>query len=251
MEIGATHLHAHKGVFTASMMGGALFYSPDITAPSPVFREVYDIGPGAGAGVFVITPDDRYLILAVSGIKSPGDPNFDRDYRGEHSRRLLAFDIRRLLAAGQQVECDAPRVVIGADGFTQQIRGHNNDAEDCPEVTGVVNLDSPDNFASHGGPHFIAADHESRRIAAANYFIQLTPFGLPGTKSAGDDRVCMAWITPAGELIRDHRFKDELTGQPCVGFDRPVSYSWPNRGTTGAAKPHMLAFIDLPSNEKQ
>jgi hypothetical protein len=54
------------------------------------------------------------LILAVGGILSPGDPNFDRDYRGEHSRRLLAFDIRRLLAAGQQVECDAPRVVIGA-----------------------------------------------------------------------------------------------------------------------------------------
>ncbi|MBV9814251.1 MAG: hypothetical protein JO229_00710 [Alphaproteobacteria bacterium] len=93
MEIGVTHLHQHRGVFTASMMGGALFYSPDITVPSPVFREVYDIGPGAGAAFFVITPDDRYLLLPVAGILSPGDPNFDRDYRGEHSRRLLALDI--------------------------------------------------------------------------------------------------------------------------------------------------------------
>ena len=251
MEIGVTHLHQHRGVFTASMMGGALFYSPDITVPSPVFREVFDIGPAAGAAFFVITPDDRYLLLPVAGILSPGDPNFDRDYEGEHSRRLLALDIRRLLAAGQRVECDAPRVELGADGFTRKILGHNNGAIDCPEVTGSVNLDSAGNFASHGGPHFIAVDHESRRVAAANYFVQLTPFGLPGTKSAGDDRVCMAWLTPAGELIRDDRFKDELTGQPCVAFDRPISYSWPNRGTTGAAKPHMLAFINVSSDEKR
>jgi hypothetical protein len=182
MEIGATHLHRHRGVFTASMMGGTLFYSPDITGPSPVVREVYDIGPAAGAGIFDITPDDRYLILAVSGVLSPGDPNFDRDYRGEHSRCLLAFDIRRLLAAGQRVECDAPRIVIGADGFTQKILAHNNGAKDCPKVAGLVNLDTPENFASHGGPHFIAVDHESRRVAAANYFVQLTPFGLPGEK---------------------------------------------------------------------
>ena len=110
------------------------------------------------------------------------------------------------------MECDAPRVVIGADGFTQKILGRNNGAPHCPQVSGLVNLDSAGNFASHGGPHFIAVDHESRRVAAANYFVQLTPFGLPGTQIAGDDRVCMAWLTPTGELIRDDRFKDELNG---------------------------------------
>ena len=246
MEVGLTHLHRHKGAFTASMQGGSLFYSPDITAPSPVFREVYDVGPGAGASPFIVTADDRYLILPVAGILSPGDPNYDRDYRGEHSRRLVALDIQRLLAAGLRVECDAPRVVMGPDGFTKKILGHNNGAPDCPEEASSLTLDSEGNFASHGGPHFIAVDHESRRIAAANYFVQLTPFGLPGTMSGGDDRVCMAWLTPAGKLIRDERFKDELTGQPCVALDRPTSYLWPNRGKTGAAKPHMLAFINLP-----
>ena len=79
----------------------------------------------------------------------------------------------------------------------------------------------------------MALDHESRRIAVSNYFVQLTPFGLPGTKSAGDDRVCMAWLTPAGDLLRDDRFKDELTGQPCVAFDRPTSYPGRTAGRLG------------------
>jgi hypothetical protein len=251
MALGLTNLHLHKGAFTASMLGGTLFYSPDISAPSPTFREVYDVGPGTGASLFIVTPDDRYLVLPVSGVLSPGDPEYNRDYPGEHSRRLIALDIRRLLAAGPHVECDAPRVVLGPDGYTVGITGHNSAAPDCPVETGSLNLDSDSNFASHGGPHSLAIDHESRRVAVSNYFLQLTPFGLPGTMSAGDDRVCMAWLTPAGELAFDARFKDELTGQPCVAFDRPTSYSWPNRGSTGAAKPHAMAFINLSSNEKE
>src|SRR6516165_3573230 len=63
MALGLTHLHRHKGAFTASMMGGTLFYTPDITAASPVFREVYDVGPLTGASLFTVTPDDRYLVL--------------------------------------------------------------------------------------------------------------------------------------------------------------------------------------------
>jgi hypothetical protein len=243
MSIGMTHLHRHKGVFVASMCGGTLFYSPDITAASPVFREVYYIGPNAGPSIFFITPDDRYLVLPIAGTLSPGDPNYDRDYPGEHSRRVIALDIQHLLAAGQQIQCDAPEVLIGPDGFTQRVLGHNNGAGDCPTEVGSLNLDSPENFASRGGPHFIAVDHESHRIAVADYFVQLTPFGLTGTQSDGDHRICMARLTAAGELILDDRFKDELTGQPCVEFDRPAGYSWPNRGTTGAAKPHMMAFI--------
>jgi hypothetical protein len=28
-------------------------------------------------------------------------------------------------------------------------------------------------------------------------------------------------------------------------MDRPTSYVWPHHGATGAAKPHLMAFIDL------
>jgi hypothetical protein len=85
-------------------------------------------------------------------------------------------------------------------------------------------------------------------VAAANYFVQLTPFKLPGLHEEGDERVCMARLTQTGGLILDTAFKDELTGQPCVAMDRPASYRWPHRGRTGAAKPHAVAFINVDEN---
>ena len=85
-------------------------------------------------------------------------------------------------------------------------------------------------------------------MAAANYFVQLTPFKLPGLHEEGDERVCMARLTQTGGLILDTAFKDELTGQPCVAMDRPASYRWPHRGRTGAAKPHAVAFINVDEN---
>ena len=46
-------------------------------------------------------------------------------------------------------------------------------------------------------------------------------------------------------IVLDTSFKDELTGQPCIAMDRPTTYNWPNHGQTGAAKPHMMAFIHV------
>ena len=108
-------------------------------------------------------------------------------------------------------------------GSSSASSARNNGAEDCPTVTGTLNLDSQANFATHSGPHFVAFDHETRRVAASNYFVQLTPFNLPGLHEAGDDRVCMARLTQTGQLApRSKAFKDELTGRPCVAMDRPT-----------------------------
>lgn len=246
MSVGLPHLRRHKGVFAATMGGGTVWYAPDATAAHPSFHMVYRVGPGAAAAVFTITPDDRYLLQPVQGTWSPGDAVYNRDYPGEHSRRVLALDIRKLLAAGDDVQCGAPPVKTDADGAITLIPARNNGAADCPVVTGEMNLDSQANFATHGGPHFVAFDHETRRVAAANYFVQLTPFDLPGTHEEGDLRVCMGRLTPDGRLVLDLAFKDELTGQPCVSMNRPISYNWPHHGHTGAAKPHAMAFIDLP-----
>lgn len=244
MSVGLTHRRKHKGVFAATMAGGAIWYAPDATVPRPEFRLVYRVGPGAAAAVFTITPDDRYILQPIQGTWSPGDPVYDRDYRGEHSRRVIALDIQALLAAGNDVQCAAPSVRTDADGIIQRIRARNNGAPDCPTVTGEINLDSRENFQTHGGPHFLAFDHASRRVAIVNYFAQLTAFNLPGTQMGGDDRVCMARLTASGALVLDTAFRDELTGRPCVSMNRPRSYQWPNHGRTGAAKPHALAFID-------
>jgi len=251
MSVALTHLHEHKGVFGASMGGGSIWYAPDATAAEPEFRMVYRVGPGASASVFFITADDRFLVQPIEGGWSPGDPLYDRDYPGEHSRRVIVLDIQKLLRARTLVKCDAPPVIADANGMIQRITARNNGAEDCPTVTGTLNLDSPENFATHGGPHFLAFDHETRRVAAANYFVQLTPFDLPGLQEAGDDRVCMARLTQTGQLVLDTAFKDELTGRPCVAMDRPASYWWPNRGRTGAAKPHAMAFIDVDEDQDQ
>lgn len=80
--------------------------------------------------------------------------------------------------------------------------------------------------------------------------MQLTAFNLPGAHEAGDDRVCMARLTPTGDLVPDAAFRDELTGRPCVAMDRPTSYLWPNHGRTGAAKPHAIASIDVGWGEQ-
>jgi hypothetical protein len=241
------------------MGGGSIWYAPDATAAEPEFRLIYRIGPGASAPVFFVTPDDRFLVQPIQGVLSPGDPPptgltvsaYNRDYDGEHSRRVIVLDIQNLLRARTLVKCDAPPVITDANGIIQRITARNNGAEDCPTVTGTLNLDSPENFLTHGGPHFVAFDHETRRVAATNYFVQLTPFNLPGLHEAGDDRVCMARLTQTGHLVLDREFKDELSGQPCVAMDRPASYRWPNRGRSGAAKPHAAAFINVDEDQDQ
>jgi hypothetical protein len=253
MSVALTHLHEHKGVFATTMGGGSIWYAPDAMAAEPEFRLIYRIGPGASAPVFFVTPDDRFLVEPIEGVLSPDDPppaglkrsDYNRDYAGEHSRRVIVLDVQKLLRAQTLVKCDAPPVKTDADGVIQRIKARNNGAEDCPTVTGTLNLDSPQNFATHSGPHFVAFDHETRRVAASNYFVQLTPFELPGLHEDGDHRVCVARLTHTGELVLDTAFKDELTGRPCVSMDRPKSYHWPNRGRTGAAKPHAMAFINL------
>ena len=68
-HVGAlTHLHEHKGVFAATMGGGAIWYAPDATAAEPEFRMIYRVGPGASAPVFFVTPDDRFLVQPIQGV---------------------------------------------------------------------------------------------------------------------------------------------------------------------------------------
>jgi hypothetical protein len=259
MSVALTHLYGHKGVFATTMAGGTIWYAPDATVAEPEFRMIYRIGPGASAPVFFVTPDDRFLVHPIQGVLSskrdtpPVGPSvFNRDYPGEHSRRVIVLDIQKLLAQ-THVKCDAPPVEADANGIIQHITARNNGADDCPTVTGTLNLDSPENFKTHSGPHFVAFDHETRRVAASNYFVQLTPFALPGLHEDGDHRVCMARLTQTGQLILDQAFKDELnlTAPGCIAMDRPASYHWPNRGRTGAAKPHAMAFINFDEDQAE
>lgn len=168
----------HNGAFSAAMCGGTLFYTPDVTVAGnqgnafggkgPYWRAVYDVGPCTGVSYFNLTDDDRWLILPISGIESPGsiDPDgaveFDRDYPREHSRRVLTVDIRPLLAKGNAstasntIACDFPPSAPGTTYNTTlgtkasradnsgglsgkfNILKHNNEADDCPRIRGAI-----------------------------------------------------------------------------------------------------------------
>jgi hypothetical protein len=215
MAMRVTHLHNHKGMFVASMCGGVLFYTPDITSMNPQFTEVYDFGGCTGASVFTISQDDKYIYMPVSGIKEMGDPTWDRDYPGENERRIAVLDIQKLMAK-DKFSCNAapPQAWLNAGPLTP-LGQHatlgpsflpylnpgdkhnggrfwpNNAADDCPDLIQELSLggagpdgilgnadDHPDAVTSRGGPHFIVHDGYDRYIAAANYFVDLRKFAI-------------------------------------------------------------------------
>ena len=216
MAMRITHRHQHKGMFVASMCGGALYYSPDITVMQPEFKLVYDFGPGTGASVFTITQDDNYIIMPLEGIQRVGDPIYNRDYPGEHDARVAVLGIRKLLAKGSKFSCDAapatawnnsgPTTTLGQretlgpsglpyanprDAHNGDVFWPNNGADDCPALIDEVNLgaagqdgvvgtadDHPDNYTSAGGPHFLVHDGYDRYIATSLYFVDLRKFAI-------------------------------------------------------------------------
>lgn len=206
-----------KGAFVVSMCGGALYYSADITLAKPEFKQVYDFGACTGASVFTITQDDRFIFMPISGIQTDGDPIHDRDYSGEHNRRIAVLDIRKLLRKGNHYRCDsapanvwatdaAVKTPLGEDlttgpsGLTYRNHGDlfdggvywpNNGKNDCPLLVDQVDFsgpgedgipgtadDHPANETSRGGPHFTVHDRNDRYVATSNYFVDLRKFAI-------------------------------------------------------------------------
>jgi hypothetical protein len=216
MAMRVTHNHGHKGMFVASMCGGALYYSPDITVMKPQFKLVYDFGACTGASVFTVTQDDNYIMMPVSGIQREGDPIHDRDYKGEHNRRIAVLDVRALLAKDGSFSCNAApakawnntggttplgqKTTLGPAGITYNNPGDmnsggvywpNNGSSDCPKLVDKVDFsgpgddgilgtadDHPDSETSRGGPHFVVHDGFDRYIATSNYFVDLRKFAI-------------------------------------------------------------------------
>ena len=161
--------HSHKGAFVASMCGGIIYYSADITVAKPEFKIVYDFGACTGASVFTITQNDKHMFVPISGIQKAGDPIHNRDYAGEHDGRIAVLNLRPLLRAGSDYDCDmspasawnntgtgehvspidgAP-ATLGTAGIPYHNHGDKNDggtfwpnngARDCPRLVDEVNL---------------------------------------------------------------------------------------------------------------
>jgi hypothetical protein len=244
METTVTNLPGHKGAFAQTMQGGALFYTPDITAPEPQWREIYDLsaavkeldpkagdngGPSSNGGWLQTSPDDKTLYHAIIGRK-PGA--LGKDDPGT-AGGVIALDIEKLVEAGDKATCSIDTADEIAGGGAES---------DCPTLKGhqVIN---PGKAA--GGPHWGALDnlelgddgfyHQTdrpKRLATTNYFVART-----GTD--GDHKVCLVDIAEDGELKLDEDFKDENTGDTCLSFNRE---RWPH-GAFGNAKPHSMLFV--------
>ncbi|KWX01800.1 hypothetical protein LI90_2832 [Carbonactinospora thermoautotrophica] len=242
METTVTNQPGHRGAFASTMSGGAIYYTPDITADKPQWREVFDIttankaanpggeatGAGSGGGWLQTSPDDRFLFHAVIG-RSPGTLG-----EGDTGSPGMVFvlDIQKLVAAGTKAQCRIDELSEVYDGGREA---------DCPALVSVLPLRDD----TSGGPHWGALDnfrlgsdgyyHETtqpRRLATSNYFVART--GIDG-----NHQVCVANIDPAGRLSLDTSFRDENKGTPCVDFNRT---HWPH-GNTGSAKPHSMLFV--------
>jgi hypothetical protein len=248
METTVTNRPGHKGAFAQSMQGGAVYYAPDITAAHPQWREVLDdwagdkmlqpgggVGAGDNAGWIQTSPDDKTVYHAIvgrqKGTLGPSDPGT--------TGGVLAIDVEKLVNAGDHAQCVINTVEEARNGGRES---------DCPRIRSVAAI-NPGTPA--GGPHWGALDnftighdgyyHETdqpSRIATSNYFVART--GLDG-----DHKVCIIDIDH-GKMHVDRAFRDEITGQECVSFNRK---NWPH-GAFGFAKPHAILFVTADEDVK-
>ena len=252
MGFSTLHVPGHNGAFSAAMCGGVLYYTPDVTLPQsanggkgPVWSAVYDVGPCTGVGYFSISDDDKYAYVPVAGIASPGDPVYNRDYVGEHDRRVIALDISPLVSKGNNatINCSFPpadgsrpaNTSLGTPALFPSALNtlkHNNEAADCPKVTGVVYNNSAVNYSEHGGTHFVNIDRAGapgsglapgKRFVMIDYFVTLDHMGLQGTGSGGDKKIYLTNINANGSISYDMNFRDELTGEVGSGVQQPVA----------------------------
>ncbi|GAB3683113.1 hypothetical protein [Saccharopolyspora tripterygii] len=243
METTVTNQPGHKGAFAQTMQGGAVFYTPDITAPEPHWTQVFDDGAAAqhfdkandanggssNGGWLQTSPDDRFLYRAIQG-RAPG--TFGKDDPGT-TGGVYTLDISKLVNAGTGFQCNIDDIGESENGGAEP---------DCPTLAGTTPI-NPGKAA--GGPHWGAYDNfklgadgkysETQvpgRLAVSNYFVARTG-------NDGDHKVNLVDLGPDGKVSVDDTFRDEVTGEVGVNFNRR---SWPH-GEFGNAKPHSQLFV--------
>ena len=124
METTVTNLPGHKGAFAQTMQGGAIYYTPDITADeagvarglrphdrrtSTPTRSATRTAAARNGGWIQTSLDDKYLYHAVDGRQpsgtTPGSPPY-----------ILKLDIQELLASGTDPTCNIDTIEETVNG---------------------------------------------------------------------------------------------------------------------------------------
>jgi len=239
MEVAVTHQPGHKGAFVQTMKGGAIFYTPDMTAPKPQWRKVWDDGDAfhafhphspdaddngadANGGWISVSQNDRFLYHTImgrhQGTLGPNDPGAPGG--------VIALDISKLVNP-ENPACDL---------HSEQM------ADDCPTLAGAAGI-NPHHPGM--GPHFgnednfeLGADgryHETdqpRRLSMTDYFVARSGHG-------GDHKLWVSTVSEDGQISVDEDFNDRFVRQPGWDFNRDT---WPH-GPFGNAKPHHSLFV--------
>jgi hypothetical protein len=236
MEVAVTHQPDHKGAFVQTMKGGAIYYTPDITAPKPQWRKVWDDGAAfkafnansgnngadANGGWIWASQNDRFLYHTImgrhKGTLGPSDPGAPGG--------VIALDISKLVSE-ESPECDL----------------HSKQkADDCPTLAGAAGI-NPHHPGK--GPHFGNADNfelgpdgryqetdQPRRLSMTDYFVARSGHD-------GDHKLWMTLVNEDGQISVDKGFNDTFVRQPGWDFNRGT---WPH-GPFGNAKPHHSLFV--------
>jgi hypothetical protein len=149
----------------------------------------------------------------------------------------LVFDFGAGALAGGAAITPDDRYYVTALAGQHRVVSLNLDDRWKPRQVSAVRLDrDPESGkARRGGPNGLTMSADGTRVAVADYTVDVPTF-----VQDGDRRVYVVRLDPAtGRLRIDGAFRDELTGEVGVDFNRT---RWPH-GETGPARPAGLLFV--------
>jgi DNA-binding beta-propeller fold protein YncE len=133
-------LRRHPMVYVATADGGALYAASFVGSTTPALRLVHDFGPASRPSAMVVTPDDRYLVVALAG----ADRVVVLDLANPHVPRVV--DDVDIPASGFADTAGPGSLAISADGSRVAVANYGIDVpalhEDGDRRVHLLRLDA-------------------------------------------------------------------------------------------------------------
>jgi len=261
-----------KGVFSGLTCGGGVLFNPDISKDkgdsSANWYQVWDdtISQMRSAGLdsteldgaldkpascpggtwLQISHNNRTLFRVVEGRIQGGQ----KIELGKAAKIAYSVDIQPLLrsyAKHGRFQCDLTKGIDSDRNGTIDIPAkqaikmlaEGKQVADCPRAIDELIVDDK----TTGGPHWAALDNHTTRADGSPTRLVLSNYFVSRTGVDGDHRYHLMNIDRSGHLSYDPKFRDEVTGELGVNFNRR---DWPGSPDAGYYKPHSMVWICPP-----